>query len=57
MPQHSLRPDWQDESPSTPSHLRILYLGKILQDEDTLTREYMSSRGCLVLDDSHARDT
>ncbi|OAX39941.1 hypothetical protein K503DRAFT_40262 [Rhizopogon vinicolor AM-OR11-026] len=29
--------EWQDESPSTPSHLRILYLGKILQDEDTLT--------------------
>ncbi|KAG1763313.1 hypothetical protein EDD22DRAFT_777177 [Suillus occidentalis] len=32
--------DWQDESPQAPSHLRILYLGKILQDEDTLTREY-----------------
>ncbi|KAG1843064.1 ubiquitin-related domain-containing protein, partial [Suillus tomentosus] len=31
--------DWQDESPQAPSHLRILYLGKILQDEDTLTRE------------------
>lgn len=29
--------DWQDESPQAPSHLRILYLGKILQDEDTLT--------------------
>ncbi|KAG1871499.1 hypothetical protein F4604DRAFT_1770034, partial [Suillus subluteus] len=29
--------DWQDESPQAPSHLRILYLGKILQDEDNLT--------------------
>ncbi|KAJ3996661.1 hypothetical protein F5050DRAFT_1571012 [Lentinula boryana] len=30
-------PDWQEERPSTPSHLRILHLGKILQDEETLT--------------------
>ncbi|KAJ3906661.1 hypothetical protein F5879DRAFT_629001 [Lentinula edodes] len=29
-------PDWQEERPSTPSHLRILHLGKVLQDEDTL---------------------
>lgn len=29
--------DWQEENPPAPSHLRILYLGKILQDEDTLT--------------------
>ncbi|KAG1729523.1 ubiquitin-related domain-containing protein [Suillus paluster] len=30
--------DWQEETPQAPSHLRILHLGKILQDEDTLTR-------------------
>jgi len=28
--------DWQDERPPAPSFLRILYLGKILQDDDTL---------------------
>ncbi|KAJ3782103.1 hypothetical protein GGU10DRAFT_87095 [Lentinula aff. detonsa] len=33
-------PDWQEERPSTPSHLRILHLGKILQDEETLTGEF-----------------
>ncbi|KAH7882497.1 hypothetical protein F5I97DRAFT_1910854 [Phlebopus sp. FC_14] len=31
-------PDWQDERPPAPSYLRILYLGKILQDDDTLIR-------------------
>lgn len=30
--------DWQDERPPAPSYLRILYLGKILQDEDTLAK-------------------
>jgi hypothetical protein len=29
--------DWQDEHPPTPSYLRILHLGKILQDDDTLS--------------------
>ncbi|KAF8417267.1 ubiquitin-related domain-containing protein, partial [Boletus edulis BED1] len=29
---------WQDERPPAPSYLRILYLGKILQDDDTLLR-------------------
>ncbi|KAH9933876.1 uncharacterized protein B0H18DRAFT_982437 [Fomitopsis serialis] len=29
---------WQDERPPAPSYLRILYLGKILQDEDTLAK-------------------
>ncbi|KIJ99334.1 hypothetical protein K443DRAFT_102472 [Laccaria amethystina LaAM-08-1] len=29
--------DWQDERPPAPSYLRILYLGKMLQDDDTLT--------------------
>jgi hypothetical protein len=28
--------DWTDERPPTPSYLRILYLGKVLQDEETL---------------------
>ncbi|KAI0765131.1 ubiquitin-related domain-containing protein [Fomes fomentarius] len=30
--------DWQDERPPAPSYLRILYLGKILQDEDPLDK-------------------
>jgi len=30
--------DWQDERPPAPSYFRILYLGKILQDDDTLLR-------------------
>ncbi|GBE87700.1 hypothetical protein SCP_1103770 [Sparassis crispa] len=30
--------EWQDERPPAPSFLRILYLGKILQDDDTLTQ-------------------
>ncbi|KAI0037236.1 ubiquitin-related domain-containing protein, partial [Vararia minispora EC-137] len=29
--------DWQDERPPAPSYFRILYLGKVLQDEETLT--------------------
>ncbi|KAI0065228.1 hypothetical protein BV25DRAFT_1913845 [Artomyces pyxidatus] len=29
--------DWQDERPPAPSFLRILYLGKILQDDETLS--------------------
>jgi hypothetical protein len=29
--------EWQADRPPAPSYLRILYLGKILQDEDTLT--------------------
>ncbi|KAJ7283207.1 ubiquitin-related domain-containing protein [Mycena rebaudengoi] len=30
--------EWQAERPPAPSYLRILYLGKILQDEDTLQK-------------------
>ncbi|KAH9983162.1 ubiquitin-related domain-containing protein, partial [Russula compacta] len=30
--------DWQDERPPGPSFLRVLYLGKILQDDDTLAQ-------------------
>ncbi|KAJ7126096.1 hypothetical protein C8R44DRAFT_618182 [Mycena epipterygia] len=31
-------PEWQDDRPPAPAYLRILYLGKILQDEDTLAK-------------------
>jgi hypothetical protein len=30
--------DWQDEHPPAPSYLRVLYLGKILQDDETLAQ-------------------
>jgi hypothetical protein len=30
--------EWQDERPPAPSYFRILYLGKMLQDDDTLTK-------------------
>jgi len=30
--------EWQDERPPSPSYFRLLYLGKILQDDDTLTK-------------------
>jgi hypothetical protein len=30
--------EWQTDRPPAPSYLRILYLGKILQDEDTLAK-------------------
>lgn len=33
-------PAWLDERPPAPSYFRILYLGKILQDDDSLIREY-----------------
>lgn len=29
--------DWQDERPPAPSYLRVLYLGRMLQDDETLT--------------------
>ena len=32
--------EWPDEKPPAPNFLRILYLGKILQDEDTLTSKF-----------------
>jgi len=28
--------DWQDERPPAPSYMRVLYLGKMLQDDETL---------------------
>ncbi|KAF4563931.1 hypothetical protein EYR36_003176 [Pleurotus pulmonarius] len=33
--------EWQDERPPAPSYFRILHLGKILLDDDTLTSAYM----------------
>ncbi|TFK47605.1 hypothetical protein OE88DRAFT_776970 [Heliocybe sulcata] len=41
--------EWNDERPPAPSFLRILYLGKILQDDDTLSSEsnnFYLKRGC-----------
>jgi len=32
--------DWQDERPPAPSYLRVLYLGRMLQDDETLLSEY-----------------
>ncbi|KDR72663.1 hypothetical protein GALMADRAFT_38229, partial [Galerina marginata CBS 339.88] len=29
--------DWQDDRPPAPSYLRVLYLGRMLQDDETLT--------------------
>jgi len=33
--------DWQDERPPAPSYLRVLYLGRMLQDDETLTSEFL----------------
>ncbi|KAF9525237.1 ubiquitin-related domain-containing protein [Crepidotus variabilis] len=30
--------DWQDERPPAPSYLRVLYLGRMLQDDETLSK-------------------
>ncbi|KZV68331.1 hypothetical protein PENSPDRAFT_653259 [Peniophora sp. CONT] len=30
--------DWQDQRPPAPSYFRILHLGKVLQDDDTLSQ-------------------
>ncbi|KAJ7430979.1 hypothetical protein B0H11DRAFT_2133120 [Mycena galericulata] len=38
--------EWQDERPPAPAYLRILYLGKILQDEDTLASPSFLYLGC-----------
>jgi hypothetical protein len=36
--------DWNDtERPPAPAYLRILYLGKVLQDDETLSRTFLSS--------------
>ncbi|KAF8908600.1 ubiquitin-related domain-containing protein [Gymnopilus junonius] len=29
--------DWQDDRPPAPSYLRVLYYGRLLQDDETLT--------------------
>lgn len=31
--------EWQDERPPAPSYMRLLYLGKMLQDDETLSGE------------------
>ncbi|KAF9487881.1 hypothetical protein BDN71DRAFT_1342741, partial [Pleurotus eryngii] len=33
--------EWQDERPPAPSYFRILHLGKMLLDDDTLTSTWM----------------
>ncbi|KAF8067986.1 ubiquitin-related domain-containing protein [Lyophyllum atratum] len=30
--------EWEDERPLAPSYIRVLYLGKMLQDDDTLSK-------------------
>jgi len=37
--------EWQDERTAAPSYLRILYLGKILQDDDTLASKLFNFSG------------
>jgi hypothetical protein len=32
--------DWTDERPPAPGYLRILHLGRILNDDDTLSSAY-----------------
>lgn len=32
--------EWQDERPPGPSYIRILYLGKVLQGDDTLSSAF-----------------
>ena len=32
--------DWSDERPPAPNYLRVLYLGKMLQDEEVLECEF-----------------
>ncbi|KAI6104131.1 hypothetical protein F5141DRAFT_959380, partial [Pisolithus sp. B1] len=36
IPEQDARRPWPEERPPAPSYFRILYLGKILQDEETL---------------------
>lgn len=33
--------DWQDDRPPAPSYLRVLYLGRMLQDDETLSSEFL----------------
>ena len=41
--------DWQDQRPPAPSYFRILHLGKVLQDDDTLAREFSASSSVLTI--------
>jgi hypothetical protein len=46
--------DWNDtERPPAPAYLRILYLGKVLQDDETLSRTFLSSSPSLSHANSH----
>ena len=40
--------DWSDERPPAPNYLRVLYLGKMLQDEEVLGCEF--SKGFFTVD-------
>lgn len=40
--------EWQDERPPSPSYLRVLYLGKMLQDDETLISEYLCKTCSIV---------
>ncbi|KIM86883.1 hypothetical protein PILCRDRAFT_64096 [Piloderma croceum F 1598] len=46
--------EWQDERPPAPSYLRILYLGKILQDDDTLAELSLPSHSTPSPSPSHS---
>ena len=35
--------EWQDERPPAPSYIRVLYLGRMLQDDETLAGECLSN--------------
>lgn len=48
--------EWQDERPPAPSYLRILYLGKILQDDDTLSSKHCFPHGCSIISDRSFAD-
>jgi Ubiquitin-2 like Rad60 SUMO-like len=43
--------DWSDERPPAPNYLRILYLGKMLHDEDVLECEFSQAIFTLVQND------
>lgn len=41
--------DWQDDRPPAPSYLRVLYLGRMLQDDETLNSEFWPFSFCISL--------
>jgi len=40
--------EWQEDRPPAPSYLRIVYLGKMLQDDENLTSGFQISSALLV---------